>query len=617
MTTSPPTQPARILVIDDNRSIHDDFRKILQPRPVCPSLESLEAELFDAPGSDAPHPPATDMAPVFDAVFASQGREGVQLAAAAASGGAPFALAFVDMRMPPGWDGLQTTLELWKVSPDTQVVICTAYSDYRWDDLLARIGSSDQIVIIKKPFDPIEVLQLANALTKKWRLTHALRRRLADLEAAVQARTVDLQAANTRLREEIAGRMRTQAELAAARDHAVDADRAKSAFLANMSHEIRTPMNGVIGMASLLLETRLDDDQRDYVNTIVQSGETLVHIVNDILDFSKIEAGRLSLESIDFHLHELVETTFDLAVDLARDKKIELHREIAPDVPLLLNGDPVRIRQILLNLLGNAVKFTPAGNVRLRVVNLTPGARRATLRFDISDTGIGIAPDVLPSLFKPFTQADASTTRRFGGTGLGLAICKRITDLMHGTLTAQSRPGAGSTFSLTLELPPAGEQDLAPTPAPHPAPAAMPAPVSADGPPPDILVVEDNLVNQKVVLRQLLALGHRADLARDGREALAALARHPYRIVFMDAQMPEMDGLTATRLIRAGQQAGDSPYPANVRIIAMTAHAMAHDREACLAAGMDDYLAKPFRLQDLQPVLQRNLAALDAARDAA
>src|SRR5690606_29086004 len=276
---------------------------------------------------------------------------------------------------------------------------------------------SDQLVILKKPFDPIEVLQLANALTEKHRLARAARLRLADLEALVQSRTADLQATNIRLREEIAERIHTENELARARDRAIDADRAKSAFLANMSHEIRTPMNGVIGMASLLLDSKLDPDQRDFVQTIAQSGEALLRIINDILDFSKIEAGRLTLETIDFNLAELAETTFDLAADLARAKNLELIWDIAPDVVRTRVGDPVRLRQVILNLVGNAIKFTSAGEVSLLITNATPGDAATpdtALRFAVTDTGIGIPAEALPTLFKPFTQADASTTRKFG-----------------------------------------------------------------------------------------------------------------------------------------------------------------------------------------------------------
>jgi len=714
-------------------------------------LDDLEASLFaDIPADDDTNAPSPSADREFATTFALQGQAGVQLAAQAVADGRPFELAFIDMRMPPGWDGLETTLELWKISPDTQVVICTAYSDYHWDDLIARIGGSDQLVILKKPFDPIEVLQLANALTEKHRLARAARLRLADLEALVQSRTADLQATNIRLREEIAERIHTENELARARDRAIDADRAKSAFLANMSHEIRTPMNGVIGMASLLLDSKLDPDQRDFVQTIAQSGEALLRIINDILDFSKIEAGRLTLETIDFNLAELVETTFDLAADLARAKNLELIWDIAPDVVRTRVGDPVRLRQVILNLVGNAIKFTSAGEVSLLITNATPGDAATpdtALRFAVTDTGIGIPAEALPTLFKPFTQADASTTRKFGGTGLGLAICKRIVELMQGSIQAASQPGRGSTSTFTADLPPAAhvtppapavsplldgrhalivddnatnrklltrlfanwgltthavdgaraalealrrpdprpydiavldyqmpdmdglalasairdDRDIPPvklmlltsmgerltdtqlalhgldacqlkpihptqlqnglrdllgqTPAPRRATApTAPAETPDNTAVASILVVEDNPVNQKVALRLLKKLGHHADLAGNGHEALDALRKTPYSIVFMDAQMPGMDGATATRHIRQAQADGDPAFPATLRIIAMTANAMSGDRDACLAAGMDDYISKPYRTDDLQRVLSRNLAALDPGK---
>jgi signal transduction histidine kinase/CheY-like chemotaxis protein len=537
---------------------------------------------------------------------------------------------------------------------------------------------------------------------------------------------------------------RLNADLESARDAALGAARAKSEFLANMSHEVRTPMNGVIGMANLLLDTPLTADQRDLVQTLTQSGEALLTIINDILDFSKIEAGRLTLEHIDFDLTGQMGLALDLYAETAARKGLELVMDIDPAVPARVRGDPGRLRQVVLNLLGNAVKFTARGEVVLRITMLRCLAGVGRVRFEITDTGIGISDAVQATLFQPFVQADTSTTRRFGGTGLGLAISKRIVSLMQGEIGVSSTPGCGSTFWFTVDLeiapeaPPAtplavpaldrhhalivddnatnrkllvhlctawglrhgtadsasvalaqlhraatagtpfdlvildhhmpetdglelatairADRRLPPptlvlltsrgeclpreqmdryglaacelkpvrpgklhatlgralaamprTPATPtraaPAPEAVPTPGIA----PVILIAEDNPVNQKVTLLQLRQLGYAADVVADGRQVLTALRRKSYALVLMDQQMPEMDGLEATRFIRQAQAAGDPAFPPELRIIAMTANAMAGDRETCIQAGMDDYLAKPVRPEALRALLARHL----------
>jgi PAS domain S-box-containing protein len=388
---------------------------------------------------------------------------------------------------------------------------------------------------------------------------------------------------------DVTERNRAAAEVAAARDEAVEASRMKSTFLANMSHEIRTPMNGVIGVSELLLDTELDDDQRSLALQAVSSGKLLIDLVNDILDISKIEAGQLDVEMSDFALRETIEQACAIAGMQAEGKGLRLELDIADEVPEQIRGDGRRLRQILLNLVSNAVKFTSQGKVTVRAA--LRDSAEAAVRIEVVDTGIGIEPSILDHMFEPFTQADASTTRNYGGTGFGLAIARQLIELMGGTVGAESELGAGSTFWIELPLVSAAATDGGPSPAASP---------RLWGSAPCVLVAEDSPVNQTVAVRTLERVGCQADVARSGREALAMLASRHYDAVLMDCQMPELDGYEATAELRRREGAGQ-----HTPVIAMTGDAMDGDRERCLEAGMDDYLSKPIERAALVAVLDR------------
>jgi len=567
-----PESNRRILLVDDNTAIHEDFKKILSDGGV------KDDQLKDAMAGFFGKAKPTDTRPKFELDSAFQGQEALQKVQRSIAEGQPYAMAFVDVRMPPGWDGIDTIARLWEVDPSLQAVVCTAYADYSWDQMIAKLGYSDRLLILKKPFDPLEVQQIATALTEKW-----------NAGAREKARFDEARAAEQEAKAYAASLMMTNRALETARAGAVAAAQAKTEFLANMSHELRTPMIAVLGHADLLSDRDMGEDElQEHITTIRTEGMHLLALLSDILDIASCETGRLTIEAAPCAVRTVLKDIRDRLAPRATAKSLELSVVCADSVPRMVSCDVARLRQVMQHLIGNAIKFTEAGSIKITAaVEAGVDGDAGKLKISVVDTGVGITAEERGRLFEAFAQADGSLTRRHGGAGLGLALSRRLAQTMGGDLDVESQAGKGSRFTLTIPV-----QECASNESDAPVPAGVTSSANEAGAPlrARVLLAEDVVATQRLYSLYLQRAGADVDVADNGQIAFdlvtaAMRGGKPYDLVLMDMQMPVMDGYTASRELRAAGFRGP--------IIAVTAHALSGDRDKCIAAGCDDYVTKP------------------------
>ncbi len=542
----------RILVVDDNESIHEDVKTLLtSPVNHDPEKHRLEADLFgheDIESSEFGNPHYV----LHDAY---QGEEAIRLVDEAMEKNEPYALIFMDVRMPPGMDGISTIQKIWEKHPEIEMVICTAYSDYSWAQIVKMFGQTDHLLFLKKPFDSVAIKQIALTLTTKWELQQKSIKHVEMLESA--------------------------------REAAEAANRAKSEFLSNMSHEMRTPINGIMGFAEILSSQIKDAAHDRYVQQIIRESEQLLKLINQLLDVSRIETERLKLSESEFNLEDVLVDIRHFIYPRAEAKGLAYIEDIHTDLLPPLVGDATRLYQVLLCLVENSIKFTDEGEVHLNVKELSRDAQFVRLRFEVIDTGIGVSAELKNKIFDQFSQGEEGTTRRFSGVGLGTTLAKAIVTEMKGDIGLESDADIPTNFWFEIPI-----KYVKPDQPPESQPIVENRSTTKK-----VLVVEDYEPNREIVLQHLSAIECHPAEAENGQLAVEMCRTNAYDAILMDCRMPVMDGYDATREIR------NLPGYEHVPIIGITANAFPEDIEACKKAGMDEVLTKPLRRNKFLAIL--------------